>query len=464
MLREIGIALAERMRHWIPEPFVFALGLTALMALLALGYTDTGANQVIGFWYKGFFNLLEFTMQIVLMLASGYAIALSPPVMRLIDKVAVRASTPLSVYIITIVVGGLFSLVSWSWVVLTSVLARELAKRVDGVDYAFLVACAYFSSTPWVMGLSSSIPLVLNTEGNFLIEAGVLSETIPAGVTLSGWLNWLFLLVYFVTIPLLMSALCPHDKHAKSLTALGDPAATETGTVKEEAEAETLTGTALSDRLNNGITLQMVVGLCGLWYGVWHFYTRGFDLNLNIMIFLFFSVGLLAHRTPMRYVVAMRRSCTNISGIVFQYPFYAGIMGIMMYSGMATMVSDWMVSFASIHTLPLVAQFAGAAVNFAIPSAGGEWAVVGPTFMQAAQDMATGMSAESSQAFLSRIAMSVAVGETLTNALQPFFLLLVLPVMGAGVKIAARDVMGYLVLPFAYLYLASALLLVFAPL
>ena len=67
-------------------------------------------------------------------------------------------------------------------------------------------------------------------------------------------------------------------------------------------------------------------------------------------------------------------------------------------------------------------------------------------------------------ALLSRVAMAVAYGETSTNLLQPFYLLIILPVMGAGVRIQARDVVGYLVLPFLFMYTLTALLVSFVPL
>ena len=57
------------------------------------------------------------------------------------------------------------------------------------------------------------------------------------------------------------------------------------------------------------------------------------------------------------------------------------------------------------------------------------------------------------------MALRSEAGETSTNLLQPFFLLIVLPVMGAGVLIQARDVMGYLVLPFVAVYALTALVL-----
>ena len=464
MLRSLGELFAQRMRRWMPEPFVFAMVLTVLVAILALTLTDAGINRVVDTWYQGFWILLEFGMQMVLMLTTGYAIALSPVVSGLIDRISRLARTPGAVYVLVIVVGGLFSLVSWGWAVLTAILARELASRVKGVDYAYLVACTYLAGQPWVGGLSSSIPLLLNTEGNFLIETGVIASTVPVSETLGSPLNWAYLLMFFTTIPLLVWLMRPHAHTAKSIADLGESEDTSQRTVKQEADSHTLTGTTLSDRLNNGLPLQFIIALAALWYVVRHFATGGFNLDLNIMIFIFIAVGMLAHVTPMRYVIAMKRACSNVSGIIFQYPFYAGIMGIMMFTGLGALITAWMASLATLETLPLIAQLSGAAVNFAIPSAGGEWAVIGPAFTEAAVILAAELPPDQVQAYVSRIAMSVAYGETSTNLLQPFFLLVILPVMGAGVRIQARDVMGYLVIPFLYTTLATALLVTFVPL
>ncbi len=132
----------------------------------------------------------------------------------------------------------------------------------------------------------------------------------------------------------------------------------------------------------------MVVVAMGLAYIVLHFARRGFDLNLNIMIFIFLIFGMLLHRTPIRYVVAMGRACSNISGIVFQYPFYAGIMGIMMATGLGKAIAVWMASLVTLKTLPVAAFVLGAVVNFSIPSAGGEWAVIGPPLVEAVRELA----------------------------------------------------------------------------
>jgi len=209
--------------------------------------------------------------------------------------------------------------------------------------------------------------------------------------------------------------------------------------------------------------LSLAIAILGFCYLGWYFLTRGFDLNLNIMIFTFLMFALITHRTPMRYVIAMKRACANVSGIVFQYPFYAGIMGIMLYTGLGELISDWMASSATLTTLPLIAQVSGAVVNMAIPSAGGEWAVIGPTFIEAAKNLSTELPPDQVRELIARISLAVAYGETSTNALQPFFLLVVLPIMGLGVKIQARDVMGYLVIPFLILYVLTAVLITIMP-
>ncbi|AKS41130.1 short-chain fatty acid transporter [Wenzhouxiangella marina] len=463
MLSSLGHLLSHRLRRWIPEPFVFAVVLTLLVGVVAMLVTEAGFTQVTQDWYRGFWMLLEFGMQMVLILATGFAIALSPPASALIDRLARLARTPGAVYVVVLIAGGLFNLVSWGWTVLAAVLGRELARRVPGVDYAYLIACVYISGQPWVGGASSSIPLLLNTEGNFLIESGVLASTIPTSETLGSSLNLAYVAMYFLTLPLLMFLMRPRGEGVRTLDELRDPEQREAGSVAHEAESMSIDGRSLADRLNNGAWLQTAIGLIALWVVARHFWTQGFSIDLNIMIFLFIALGLLAHRSPMRYGLAMKRACANAYGIVFQYPFYAGIMGIMMFSGLGAQISLWLADGASLETLPLIAQFAGAVVNFAIPSAGGEWAVIGPSLTETALSLSAHLSAEEQQAYVARIALAVAYGETSTNLLQPFFLLAVLPVMGAGVIVHARDVMGYLVLPFLLVYSLTALLVSVVP-
>jgi short-chain fatty acids transporter len=465
MLRSAGTILAERLRRWIPDSLVFALALTLLTAGLAWGVAGASGAEVLDAWYRGFWTLLEFGMQIVLVLATGYAIALSPLVARGIDALAARIRSPVQVYFLVMVLGSFLVLVSWSWVVVVAVLARELARRVAGLDYAYLTACVFASSWSWVCGLSSSIPLLLNTEGNFLIETGVLDATIGVDVTLGSPLNLWYFAVGLAILPALMVAARPAHGAAVPLEARLDGSQPRTElTVAEEADELRPPRGSLADRLDHGLLLPAGIVLLGGAWLVRHFAARGFDVDLEVMIFAFLMLGLAVHRTPMRYVTAMKRACSNVSGIVFQYPFYAGIMGIMTFTELGSLTAERIAAGTSLRTLPAAAQLLAALVNFAVPSAGGEWAVIGPPLVETARTLGAGSSPEELQALIARVAMSVAYGETSTNMLQPFYLLVILPVMGAGVRIQARDVLGHLVVPFLAVYAFTLVLLLFAPL
>ncbi|HIB48317.1 MAG TPA: short-chain fatty acid transporter [Flavobacteriaceae bacterium] len=465
MLAKFGETSTRLFEKYMPNAFVFAMLLTIITGLIAFVWLGAKPMEIVTGWYDGFYSLLEFGMQIVLIIITGFAIALSPLVNNGIDKLTNYLKTPRQVYVIVVLAGTLLSLISFGWIVITCVLARELAIRIKGVNYPFLVACVYFSGGSWVSGLSSSIPLLLGTENNYLIEAGILTEIIPSAFTLGSTLNIAMMLLYVVCAPLMLFILIPKTKSIKQLDdMLVDKTAKNEPSIQDEAYSLNLSYKSVSDTLNNGIVLQICIVLMGLSYIIYHFYTNGFQLNFNIMIFIFLIVGLALHKTPMRYVIAMKRSSSNVSGILYQYPFYAGIMGIMLYTGLGEKLAEIIASVATIETYPFFAYVTGGVMNFAIPSAGGEFAVVGPSIINAVKEIGEGLPANEVSAMISRASLSIAYGESLSNVLQPFYLLLVFPIMGSGIKIQARDVMGYLVLPFIIFFVIQSILVMWIPL
>ncbi|WCO02728.1 short-chain fatty acid transporter [Psychroserpens ponticola] len=465
MITKFGEKFTILFQKYMPNAFVFALILTLITALSAFIWLDATPLKIVQSWYDGFWSLLEFGMQIVLIIITGFAIALSPIINKGIDKLAIYIKTPKQVYFFVTLIGVLLSFVSFGWVVITCVLARELALRIKGINYPFLVACVYFSNGGWVTGLSSSIPLLLGTKNNYLIETGILSEIIPTTYTLGSSLNIAMMIFYLVVAPLMMLLIIPKIKNFKELKDMTDGTEpTNKSSVKEEALNQNLDYPSVSDKLNNSIILQYIIVLMGLSYIVYYFATFGFELNFNIMIFIFLIIGLALHKTPMRYVIAMKRSSSNVSGILYQYPFYAGIMGIMIYTGLGEELANIIASVATIDSYPFFAYLTGGLINFAIPSAGGEFAVVGPSIINAVTDIGAGLPDQEVTAMISRASLSIAYGESLTNLLQPFFLLLVFPIMGKGIKIQARDVMGYFVIPFILFFIIQSLLITYIPL
>lgn len=463
-LSRLGALFTDHFKKLLPDAYVFALLLTLITAVVALIWANATPMAILESWYTGFWNLLEFGMQMVLLIVTGYCIALSTSVEKIIDKVSHFFKTPTQVYYWVVLVGFLLAMVSWGWVVITAVLAREIARRVKGINYPFLIACVYFSQIAWVTGFSSSIPLLLNTERNYLIEGGILGDTIPTSLTLGSVLNVGMILTFLFFGPVLMRYLAPGPDRLTDSDGGWFHAYKKPPGIEKEAEATRLPGKALSDLLNHSLLIQYLIAFMGLVYIVYYFYDRGIDLNLNIMIFIFLILGLFLHKTPMRYSIAMRHASGNISGIIFQYPFYAGIMGIMTYTGIGASLGELIASAATPGTYPVYAYLLGGMVNFAIPSAGGEFAVIGPSVIEAVNQLGAGLSDVDRTAMIARASLAVAYGEGLTNLLQPFFLLLVLPVMTQGSKIQARDVMGFLVLPFLVFFAIQLAMVVWLPL
>jgi short-chain fatty acids transporter len=465
MITKLGEKFTHLFLKYMPNAFVFAILLTIITGIGAFIWLDATPLKIIQSWYDGFFDLLEFGMQIVLIIITGFSIALSPTINKGIDKLTVFINSPKQVYFLVVMIGALLSLISFGWVVITCVLARELALRVKGINYPFLIACVYISFGNWVSGLSSSIPLLLNTEKNYLIETGILTDVIPTSYTLGSPLNIAMIVMFIVVAPLFMFLLAPKKKKGNELSDLLETTEkTKAISIKAQALSLKLPFKSVSDALNNSRILQLVIVIMGLTYIIFHFSTKGFNLNFNIMIFIFLIVGMFLHKTPMRFVIAMKRSCSNISGIIFQYPFYAGIMGIMLYTGLGAKLGEVLASFATIDSYPFYAYITGAVVNFAIPSAGGEFAVVGPSIINAVKEIGAGLPQEEITSMISRASLSIAYGESLSNLLQPFYLLLVFPIMGKGIKIQARDVMGYLAIPFLVFFIIQAILVTWMPL
>ena len=126
----------------------------------------------------------------------------------------------------------------------------------------------------------------------------------------------------------------------------------------------------------------------------------------------------------------MQQAIKGASGIVLQFPFYAGIMAVVVQSDLARDLSQWLISTATAETLALFSFLSAGVVNMLIPSGGGQWAVQAPVVLPAAIELG---------ADVSKVAMAVAWGDAWTNLIQPFWALPVLAI--AGLK--AKDIMGF---------------------
>jgi short-chain fatty acids transporter len=178
--------------------------------------------------------------------------------------------------------------------------------------------------------------------------------------------------------------------------------------------------------------VNLAAALLGLSYLTLYFYQGG-GLNLNSISWLFLFTAIALHGTPARFLAALQQGIQGCSGILLQFPFYAGLMALMVQSGLAAHIAESVVRWSDAQSLPLWAFLSAGLINIFIPSGGGQWAVQGPVMLDAA--LALG-------ADIPKVAMAVAWGDAWTNLIQPFWALPVLAI--AGLK--AKDILGFCIM------------------
>ena len=186
----------------------------------------------------------------------------------------------------------------------------------------------------------------------------------------------------------------------------------------------------IADKIENSRIISWIIGLAGLIYVVYYFGTKGFSLDLNIVNFTFLFVGILLQGRPINYIRAVSEGAKACAGIIIQFPFYAGIMGMMKFSGLVAVIAGWFVAISNDVTYPIFAFLSAGLVNLFVPSGGGQWAVQGPIMVQASQTL---------NFSIDKTIMAVAYGDEWTNMLQPFWALALLGIT----RLKAREIVGY---------------------
>lgn len=424
-MTKITAFFTELMRRYLPDPFVFAILLTVLTMILAILVEGRAPMDTVGDWGKGFWSLLAFTTQMAVILAMGYVLATAPLVDRFLDRITDMIHTPRGAIITATLVGAIGSYLNWGFgLVIGGIVAKKLARKVEGVHYPLIIASAFSGFTMYGLGFSATIPVLISTKGHALESTmGIipLTETIFSPVIL------ITSLVVLITLPLLNAAL--HPKAGEKVIEI-DP--------NLDAEApKPVTHSVLGDentiasRLNNSRLISYLIGALAVVFTVRHFMTGG-SLDLNMINYVIVFLGIILLGTPQAYVEKLNEGVKTIGGIILQYPFYAGIMAIMAASGLVNSIAGVFVDISSPATLPFWGLMSSFLINFFAPSGGGHWVIQGPFMIDAANAM---------QASLPQTAMSVMLGNAWNDLVQPFW---ILPALALS-KLKLKDIMGYTV-------------------
>lgn len=423
-LKTLTLFFDRLVQRYLPDPYLFAIVLTFVVFVAGIAVTDTTPYQMVQHWGGGFWQLLSFTMQMVLVLVTGFVLAKTPLFTRLLTALAKLAKTPGQAIILVTLISALASWINWGFgLVIGAVFARQLVKVVPTVDYRLLIASAYSGFVIWHGGLSGSVPLTIATPGHFSEK---LIGVIPTTETIFAPFNLFIVIGIVVVLPLLNRLMLNYTDGTFKV----DPKLLQD---ESAAAVEVKENRTPADRLENSMWVSMAIGLLGLWFIVAYFAKNGFKLNLDIVNFIFLFAGVLLHKTPRRFLQSMEEAVKGAGGIVLQFPFYAGIMGMMVSSGLAKELSMWFVSISNATTLPLFTFWSAGLVNIFVPSGGGQWAVQAPVMLPAGLEL--GVSS-------AKMAMAVAWGDAWTNLIQPFWALPALAIAG----LRAKDILGFCIM------------------
>ncbi|MGL5259332.1 MAG: short-chain fatty acid transporter [Lachnospiraceae bacterium] len=434
MFKKFTNGCVQIVNRWLPDPFLFAIVLSIIVYFAAMIVTSMGPFEILNAWGSstGFWNLLAFSMQMALVLVLGSAMASAKVFKNALNVVAGLAKDNCSAIIITTFFSAICCWLNWGFgLIAGALLAKAVARRVATVDYRLLIASAYSGFVIWHSGLSGSVPLTLSqgyTIGDITYQAGTRN-------TIFHPVNLIMCAIVIIAMPFINYAMHPTKENTICVNPklLIDPP-------EKQYSIDTP-----AEKLEHSKILWAITCSAGFGYIIYYFFTIvqaggsiANSLTLNIVNFIFLFLGLLMHGNLRKYVDAIGQASSSASGILLQFPFYAGIMGMMIVTNnagisLAVQISNFFVNISNNITFPMLTFLSAGIVNFFVPSGGGQWAVQGPIVMPAAAQL--GVEA-------GRAAMAIAWGDQWTNMIQPFW---ALPALGiAGLK--AKDIMGYLVI------------------
>ena len=407
---------------YLPNAFVFCLILTLLVFASALVFTPHTPVALIGFWGKDFWSLNAFAMQMVFVLVTGHMLARTPFVTGALSLLTSRVHSETSALIILSVFSTLTCFLNWGFgLIVSGILAIEFAKKLGKVNFGLFIATAYSGFLVWHGGFSGSIPLKIAGHDEVLskILPGLsisLSETI-----FSSW-NLGIVITLLIGLPLL-ALWMRTDKKVE----------VESNKVIQEEEPKVFSFRDMIENFRGFNLLFFVFFLVIIVQGF--FQSESFDINRVNMVFL--SLALLLHKTPRKFLAALEEAVVYSSGVIIQFPFYAGLMGLMQHSSLADQISGIFVQISTQTTLPIWTFLSGGILNFIIPSGGGQWVVQGPIVLKAAQAL---------NVDIAKVSMALAWGDAWSNMIQPFW---TLPLLGLA-KLELKDIIGYCLVFMAF--------------
>ena len=417
----------------MPDAFVIACLLTLITFGLVTGIARRTPIDALDYWLKGFWELLEFTMQMALILLTGFMIATAPAVSSVLRAIAKIPKTSRGTVALIALVSMGVSWIHWGLgLVAAPLFLGFVVREHPDVDYRLAVAAGYLGSAcTWHAGLSGSAPLLMATPNHFLAkEVGI----IPMSTTTFSPFNLTLTSVIVATMTALAVVMCPRTSKNPAQSRMSDEPSLDDMSKEGLAAAAAPASRSFAETLETRYWLNLVMGLLGA-AGFFAVYARHFQVSLNVFNFAFLFLALLLHPNPRSFMRSAAQGTGFLHGIIIQFPFYAGMYGLIRYSGLAETIAHGFVSIASPRSFALIVYWYSGVLSYFIPSGGSKWAVEAPYILAAAKTLGV----PPQQAII-----AYAWGDMSTHFLQPFWAIPLLTIA----KIDFKDIVGYLAIFF----------------
>ncbi|HEY6259150.1 MAG TPA: TIGR00366 family protein [Xanthobacteraceae bacterium] len=433
VLARLGLAFTNWAERWFPDAYVFVALAVAVVAAAALlnGAPPLSVAKSFG---EGFWSLITFTMQMAMVVISGYVVATSPPVARLIDALAALPRNGRAAVGFVAALAMLTSLLNWGLsLIFSGLLVRALARRTDlSMDYRAAGAAGVLGlGATWALGLSSSAAQLQANPASLPKALLDITGVIPFAETIFLWQSMAIVAVLFVISVLLSLMSSPSAAKAVTAQMMGENV--------EAAHAPLARPQRPGEWLEyNPLLTVIVVALAAGWLAQEFLAKDPITAisNLNTYNLMFLMLGALLHWRPRNFLNAVAKAVPATTGVLIQFPLYGGIALMMTgakgFGGqsVADQVAHAFVSLTSTGTFPIAMGVYSAVLGFFVPSGGGKWLIEAPYVMQAANDL---------KVHLGWAVQIYNAAEALPNLINPFWMLPMLGVLG----LKARDIVGF---------------------
>jgi short-chain fatty acids transporter len=436
--------------RWIPDAFVFALLATVIVFALALanvGFGGANVARLVTAWGGGFWDLVPFTLQMSLVIITGYVVATTRPVYRAIRALAGASREPRRAIAMVALFAMVSSWLNWGFsLIFSAMLAKEVARRVRGVDYRAVAASAFVGlGSVWAQGLSGSAALQMATpsalqkaiRGIVEHDGAIPGGIIPLSKTIFLWQSFAAVAIEIVVVTFVVWLAAPSATRAKTAQDLG----IDLGASPLDREEARATRSTPGEWLEHRPWLNVLVVALAGGYLVHHFRVAPNKLDaisLNTINLFFLTLGFALHGTPARLMRAFKEATAGVWGVLLQFPFYAALSAVIIESQLNERLARVLVSASTQRTYPALVAVYSAVLGVFVPSGGSKWVIEAPYVMRAAHEL---------KVHLGWMVAVYDLGEAVANLVQPFWMLPVLALFG----LRARDVMGHTFLVFLVL-------------